>query len=215
VNGIASAGADRFTITDLQDYDLAASTYFAEFQPEGPYYVGGWCLFGLLAYEAGRQLMAQGQEVALLTIIDTPNVAYRKSLSGAGRLQMRAQNALFHFTNLVKSSPSEMLRYSAEKIKNEYNLMRLRKRLTVEMALQEVDFRLMDLDPMLFNAATTYQPPPYPVRVLMVQAAETPAGEHWQLDVQWRGFMLEEPSTLGGWRARGDVQISLRGDPGG
>jgi amino acid adenylation domain-containing protein len=39
------------------------------FQPEGPYYLGGHCNGGLVAFEMAQQLKAQGQEVALLAII--------------------------------------------------------------------------------------------------------------------------------------------------
>ena len=39
-------------------------------QPEGPYFLGGFCAGGLLAYEAAQQLRAEGQEVKLLVLID-------------------------------------------------------------------------------------------------------------------------------------------------
>ncbi len=39
-------------------------------QPEGPYFLGGWCNGALVAYEMARQLCAQGQAVDLLVQID-------------------------------------------------------------------------------------------------------------------------------------------------
>lgn len=39
-------------------------------QPEGPYFLGGACAGSAVALELGRQLMAQGQQVALLALID-------------------------------------------------------------------------------------------------------------------------------------------------
>jgi thioesterase domain-containing protein len=174
----------------LEDIAAYVVEGIREFQPKGPYSIGGWCLYGMLAYEAALQLLAQGHEVELLTLIDTPNVAYRRGLSAVGQMQMRAQKGLYHLTNLAKARPAEMVRYSMARIKAKYGVLKLRKRLSVEMALQEADLRLMDIDPILFNAATTYQPPPYPGRALVVQAAETPAGHHWQLDVQWRNTIL-------------------------
>lgn len=39
-------------------------------QPEGPYYFGGFCNGGLIAYEMARQLQAAGQEIALLLLVD-------------------------------------------------------------------------------------------------------------------------------------------------
>lgn len=41
-------------------------------QPAGPYYLGGFCFGGLVAYEMARLLTAQGQDVAFLAIFDTP-----------------------------------------------------------------------------------------------------------------------------------------------
>lgn len=39
-------------------------------QPQGPYFLGGFCGGGLLAFEVARQLRAQGQEVSLLVLIE-------------------------------------------------------------------------------------------------------------------------------------------------
>jgi thioesterase domain-containing protein len=40
-------------------------------QPHGPYLLGGWSLGGLVAFEMAQQLQKQGEEVALLTLIDS------------------------------------------------------------------------------------------------------------------------------------------------
>ncbi len=176
------------TLEDLGKYVVEG---IREFQPEGPYSIGGWCLYGVLAYEAGRQLVAQGQEVELLTLIDSPNVAYGKNLSAVARIQMRTQKWLFHLSTLAKASPAEMLRYTKERLNiARHKMMRRQQKTAFEMGLQDEDIRLMDIDPILFYAATNYQPPPYSGRVLMVQAAETPAGQHWQMEQQWRQPVL-------------------------
>jgi thioesterase domain-containing protein/acyl carrier protein len=41
-------------------------------QPNGPYYLGGFCFGGMVAYEMARLLTAQGQGVALLVMFDAP-----------------------------------------------------------------------------------------------------------------------------------------------
>jgi thioesterase domain-containing protein len=51
-----------------------ASDYLKEIrsvQPEGPYYLVGNCIGGVVAYEIARQLEAQHQKVALLVLMDT------------------------------------------------------------------------------------------------------------------------------------------------
>ena len=52
-------------------------------QPEGPYFLGGFCSGGFLAYEMARQLHTEGQRVDLLVLIE-PNPAPRP----AGYLKM-------------------------------------------------------------------------------------------------------------------------------
>lgn len=42
----------------------------AEIQPHGPYYLGGYCFGGLMAYEMARQLSAQGEPVALVALFE-------------------------------------------------------------------------------------------------------------------------------------------------
>ncbi|MEU1335922.1 amino acid adenylation domain-containing protein [Streptomyces sp. NPDC005827] len=49
-----------------------AALYLSEVravQPEGPYFLGGWCMGGMVSYEMARQLEAAGEEVGMLTII--------------------------------------------------------------------------------------------------------------------------------------------------
>ncbi|KAH7036481.1 polyketide synthase-like protein [Macrophomina phaseolina] len=41
-------------------------------QPEGPYYVGGWSAGGVIAYEVCQQLLAEGEKVERLLLLDSP-----------------------------------------------------------------------------------------------------------------------------------------------
>jgi thioesterase domain-containing protein len=42
-----------------------------EFQPHGPYYLGGWCYGGIVAVEMARLLKQEGEEIALLALLET------------------------------------------------------------------------------------------------------------------------------------------------
>jgi thioesterase domain-containing protein len=50
-------------------------------QPRGPYYLGGLCAGGVLAFEMARQLESAGEEVALLALIESapPGAAMKTS----------------------------------------------------------------------------------------------------------------------------------------
>ena len=39
-------------------------------QPHGPYMLGGWSMGGVIAFEMARQLQAQGEEIAMLALMD-------------------------------------------------------------------------------------------------------------------------------------------------
>jgi thioesterase domain-containing protein len=58
----------------LNDVKLMAARYVGElqtFQPQGPYYIGGYSFGGLVAFEMARQLEKDGAEVGLLALLDT------------------------------------------------------------------------------------------------------------------------------------------------
>ena len=62
-----------------------AADYLAEIrslQPEGPYFIGGFCYGGLLALEVARQLTTAGEEVGLVAMIQTKTPAAEFFLPG-------------------------------------------------------------------------------------------------------------------------------------
>ncbi|MGD9864788.1 MAG: polyketide synthase dehydratase domain-containing protein, partial [Pseudodonghicola sp.] len=71
----------------------AAADYLAEIrqvQPHGPYLLGGFSGGGITAYEMARQLEAEGEEVALLVMLDTP-LPVRPELSGRDKALIKMQ----------------------------------------------------------------------------------------------------------------------------
>jgi thioesterase domain-containing protein/acyl carrier protein len=57
------------TIEEMAAYYLEA---LRDRQPRGPYALGGWSFGGIVAFEMAQQLQNQGQEVALLALLDSP-----------------------------------------------------------------------------------------------------------------------------------------------
>ena len=60
------------TERNLSDITADLEQRIRDHQPHGPYYLGGWCLAGRVAFAIARELRRQGEEVALLAIIDMP-----------------------------------------------------------------------------------------------------------------------------------------------
>jgi thioesterase domain-containing protein len=70
--GLQARGLSGRDEPDARIEDMAASYVQAmrSLQPEGPYYLGGYCYGGLVAFEMARQLRAQGNQVALLAVLE-------------------------------------------------------------------------------------------------------------------------------------------------
>ncbi|HEX3693490.1 MAG TPA: amino acid adenylation domain-containing protein [Solirubrobacteraceae bacterium] len=71
--GLRAPGVERDRLPLASVEELAAH-YVSEIrqaQPEGPYLLGGYCFSGLIAYEMARQLREQGQELAMVALIDS------------------------------------------------------------------------------------------------------------------------------------------------
>ncbi len=78
-------------------------------QPEGPYYLGGYCMGGDIAYEVARQLQAAGEEVPILAVIDPPpaNFNERAPLNGRFLLDF-VQNSPYWLREFMRLGGSEI-----------------------------------------------------------------------------------------------------------
>jgi thioesterase domain-containing protein len=73
VYGLQSKGLDPDRKPTARVEDMA-SEYLEELfavQPDGPYFLAGWSMGGVIAFEMARQLTAQGKSVAPLVLIDS------------------------------------------------------------------------------------------------------------------------------------------------
>lgn len=73
--------------TSVEEMARAFVKELRQFQPEGPYFLGGFCLGGLLALEAAQQLNAEGQEVGLVVMIQAMPPDARRFRPSASLLQ--------------------------------------------------------------------------------------------------------------------------------
>jgi len=75
VYALQARGLDGNIVVN-QSIEQIAAAYLAEIrslQPSGPYFLGGFCFGGLVAWEAAQQLTAAGETVSLLAMIQTVN----------------------------------------------------------------------------------------------------------------------------------------------
>jgi amino acid adenylation domain-containing protein/FkbM family methyltransferase len=84
VYAFQARGLDGTVQKDVTVEKLAAA-YVEElrtFQPQGPYFLGGFCLGGLIALEMAQQLRGSGQEVALVIMIQSMHPDARRTKPG-------------------------------------------------------------------------------------------------------------------------------------
>jgi thioesterase domain-containing protein len=90
-------------------------------QPEGPYFIGGHCIGGLIAFEMAQQLHRQGERVGLLALFDSyaprrgrarSSLFYRYRYKTIRLFEMTVG---LHVNNLLIIEPKERLSYLREK----------------------------------------------------------------------------------------------------
>ena len=117
--GVQAQGVDGKHPPLTQVEDMAA-LYVREIrraQPRGPYFVGGYCLGGTIAYEMAQQLQAQGEQVALLAMFDTMNWYKVPPPSFFAKRYYEAQRLLFHAANFLRLDSAGKAKFFWEKVK--------------------------------------------------------------------------------------------------
>ena len=67
----ATASAEKIYLPSMEELAAHYISEMRQVQPQGPYYIMGFSFGGLIAYEMARQLAADGQQTALLCMLDT------------------------------------------------------------------------------------------------------------------------------------------------
>ena len=172
--GFQSQGLDGrpFKHTSVE---AMASYYIEEMrgvQPHGPYFLGGYCTGGLIAFEMAQQLHEEGEEIALLVLFDAYNPArppQRYTL--AERVKLRFQYA-------SRLAPGEQIRYFARKFdghvkkwQGRFQKMRYRSlSIDVDAGVVPNEFRQLHVVLALERARDAYKPRAYPGRITLFRA---------------------------------------------
>jgi thioesterase domain-containing protein/acyl carrier protein len=191
-------------VEDIARHNLEA---IRAFQPQGPYYLGGYSFGGSVALEMAQQLHARGERVALLAVLDhtPPPVRYRRFVwaptlgmdlvlnavqwvaedvwrAGSGwklaTFRSRARVATRQTLNLLMRSGAASGRTDVEEI----------------FAGRELPGPFRQLLETHYQAMRDYQPRPYPGRVTLFRARVRPLLRAHGRDLGWR------PLARGGLR---------------
>jgi len=87
-----------------------------ERQPEGPYFLAGWCAYGRIAHEIAQQLQEQGEEVAMVVLIDSAAPGHRRRRGRTLSVWRRfGWEVRYHVASLSQLRPAEALVYMFER----------------------------------------------------------------------------------------------------
>lgn len=117
-----SGNGEAAQYTTIEDI---AAHYLSEIrtvQPKGPYFIGGYCMGGLVALEMAQQLKKQHEEVALLAVLEpSPLRTCRQSpfppSTHSPFLTMVTQNVVGHMQNLTALEHRKKLPYIWDRVK--------------------------------------------------------------------------------------------------
>jgi acyl-CoA synthetase (AMP-forming)/AMP-acid ligase II/thioesterase domain-containing protein/acyl carrier protein len=106
-----STGPKSISSTDLEETARRCLEEIREFQPSGPYHLAGHSFGGVLAFEIAQQLVAAGQKVAFLGLLDSRAPGNRPHASLLDRVTI-------HLENLRGLTGKERLDYFRKRFKN-------------------------------------------------------------------------------------------------
>jgi len=139
-------------------------------QPHGPYFLSGWSLGGLIAFEMAQQLSQQGEQIALLALLDTypPSTTSQEPEDDAALLvNLLKEDLALSLEQLRQFGPDEQLIYVMEKGKQK-NLF------TEDLNLVQVR-HFLKIYKINAQGGQNYQPQYYSGSIVLFSASETDA----------------------------------------
>ena len=180
--GLQSVGLDGRQ-QPLETIEAMAAHYLTEvreLQPAGPYYLGGRSFGGMVAFEMAQQLERQGEQTALLAMLDTDPIGWLRLLSrrAAWRqqavfLSLRIRQHLASLGGRTLADKFDYLREKAAYKKRRLDTWRWQmKRLAGTSESASMTETLWDVEELNYLAARRYVPQPYPGVVTFFAASE-------------------------------------------
>jgi len=114
--GLQCQGLDRSSLplTTIEDMAALYVREIRKVQPHGPYFLGGYCMGGTIAFEVAQQLRADSEQVALLALFDTSNW-HKVPLNLWTKGSHACQQWLFHVASFMSLDSAGKLKFLREK----------------------------------------------------------------------------------------------------
>jgi thioesterase domain-containing protein/acyl carrier protein len=160
-------------------------------QPSGPYRLGGWCLWGWMAYEVARLLEEQGEVVEILVIVDALAPGFWERYSPPRQLLMK-------MTQVVSRVAWLVIRLGRASVaQTDKDRLRRLRTLAVSMAFMlPRRFRpegyvtvTMRIEQIASQAANDYKPSLVKANVLLFTSEVRPLGSFMGNDMGWSAVL--------------------------
>ena len=115
--GLQSQGLDgsRPPLTTVEEMAAVYIRDIRRTQPHGPYFLGGYCGGGTIAYEVAQQLQADGEQIALLALFDTMNWS-KIPLTFLGKGALAYERLVFHAASFLSLNSRDQSKFLREKV---------------------------------------------------------------------------------------------------
>lgn len=151
-------------------------------RPHGPYILGGHCVYGVLAFEAARQLRRMGETVALVSLFDSWAPGYRETMSRFDRMLRRQQLRLHRYgERFARFRRGEVGMADMVTRPILYHLGLLGAEAGPERQALPGEW----FDDLLYNAVTHYRPEPYDGEVVLFRSREPLRGRLFDERMGW------------------------------
>jgi thioesterase domain-containing protein/acyl carrier protein len=183
VYGLQAAGLDGCSPIDSK-FEHVAKDYIEEIrevQPEGPYFLGGYCLGGTIALEVARQLIEAGETIGMLAMIENFNIkSIRWPLPLPLRVVSHILNPYYHLQNLLAARGAGKWNFFREKARTEITRARISARVALARARRwfgvPSKYYHIKVADAFDQALTQYQVAPYPGKLTLFMAKRRLAG---------------------------------------
>jgi phthiocerol/phenolphthiocerol synthesis type-I polyketide synthase E len=115
--GLQSQGLDGRCppLTKIEDMAALYLKEIRRVQPHGPYFLGGYCGGGTIAFEVAQQLRTDGEPVALLALFDTMNWS-KIPLTIWSKAAYASQRLVFHAASFLSLDSAGKAKFFREKV---------------------------------------------------------------------------------------------------
>jgi thioesterase domain-containing protein len=167
-----------------------------EKQPQGPYYLGGYCRDAIYAYEVARQLQMYGHEVGLLVLVEPSYPCQNARVRIATVLRRTIFRIGFRFGELRRLEIGQFPRYARSRWNG------LKWMLTEVLWRNSARFQVLtrysgspDFEKILFVAASSYKPKPLGCPTVIFHCKDWPVLSAGDPYFGWRELLTGRSET--------------------